>query len=129
MSCVRRLRLPFAIALLALPLAASGAVPLRGVMRAWRSETRTAHDMLTGRAAFDPAAMRKVLEDYAGQSGRVAAAITQPGGAARAFRAGFDRLQSDAGTALGDLGQRGRLAADFTRIAGDCSACHDRFRN
>lgn len=129
MSHIRRLYLPLAVALLALPLAASAAIPLRGIMHAWRADTRNAHDMLAGRAAFDPQMMRKVLDDYAGGSSRVVAAITMSGAEARAFRAGFVRLQSDAQAAFSDLDQRGKLKADFARIAADCSACHDRFRN
>ncbi|HEY6430763.1 MAG TPA: hypothetical protein VIZ17_02180 [Acetobacteraceae bacterium] len=128
MSPVRRLYLPLA-ALFALPLAASAAIPLRGIMHAWRADTRSAHDMLAGRAAFDPQIMRKVLNDYASRSSRVMAAITMSDAEARAFRAGFVRLQSDALAASGDLGQRTKLKADFARIAGDCSACHDHFRN
>ena len=129
MSPVRRRYLPLAVTLLALPLAASAAIPLREIMHAWRADARTAHDMLAGRAAFDPQMMRKVLDDYAGRSSRVMAAITMSDAEARAFRAGFVRLQSDALAASGDLDQRGKLKADFARIAGDCSACHDHFRN
>lgn len=127
MSPVRRLCPPIAAMLLALPLAAFAA-PLRGIMHAWRTDTRNAHDMLTGRSVFDPQAMRTVLEDYAGQSREAVAAITKPSAEARAFRAGFVRLQSDAEAALGDLEKRSRLAADFARIGDDCSACHNRFR-
>ena len=129
MSPIGRLYLPLAVALLALPLAVFAAIPLRGIMHAWRADTRNAHDMLTGRAAFDPRMMRKVLDDYAGRSSRVMAAITMSDAEARAFRAGFVRLQSDALAASGDLDQRSKLRADFARIADDCSACHDRFRN
>ncbi len=113
----------------AIPAAVPAAPALRGIMHAWRAVARDAHDMLTGRAPFDEAAIRGALQRYVADAGRIASEVNGRTASAHDFRARFVAFQGDAQTALGDVGRRSALQTDFTRLLTDCQSCHHAYNN
>ena len=111
----------------AAPVAAGPTV--RGTMHAWRANDRTVNAMLSGRAAFDEAAMRAALQAYAADAGRIAVAIDSRAAPARDIKRRFIAFQSDSQRALGDVARRDALRSDVARIASDCQSCHDAYKN
>jgi cytochrome c556 len=123
------LSLCLSAAISAAPALVAAAPALRGIMHDWRDGARSTNDILTGRADFDEAAIRDVLQAYVADAGRVVAQVNGQTPAARDFKQRLIAFQADAQTALGDLAQRAALQADFTRLMSDCRSCHDAFKD
>ena len=111
------------------PAIAVGASALRGIMHGWRADARTTQNILTGRASFDEAAIRSVLQNYVTDAERISAQITGTSPAAREFKRQFMSFQADAQTALSHAAQRAAVQADFSRLMADCQSCHDAFKD
>lgn len=110
-----------------IPVMVVAAPALRSIMHLWRADAVRAHDILSGRAAFDEAAIRKVLETYASDAARMGAQVNGRTASAREFKRRLAVFQADARTAAGDLSRRSVLRADFNRLMSDCRSCHDVF--
>ena len=119
--------------MLAAPVSGLAAPRLKAVMRAWRSDARDASDMLSGRAAFDAAAVGAAFQTYAVDARSIASEVRGQSAGARDFRQRFVAFQADARTGLGHLSghlsDRGTLKADFARLMDDCQSCHHKFNN
>ena len=112
-----------------IPVGVAAATSLRGIMHSWRAEARSAHTMLSGRAAFDEGAIRNTLQTYVEDAGRIAAQVNGRTAAARDIKQRFAAFQVDAQAALGNLGRPPALKAGFSRLMSDCQSCHDSFNN
>ncbi len=115
------------LAIVATPVAA--ATGLRGIMKGWKADARTATDILSGRTKFDEAALRAALQNYVDEAGKVAGQVSGQNAEARDFKARFLRFQADAKAALGDAARPPAVKADFSRVAADCESCHNVYAN
>ena len=118
-----------AVLVVALPTVVVAAPALRSIMRVWRADARTAHDILFGKASFDAAAIRGLLQTYVRDADGIATQINGRTAAAAEFRRQLAAFRTDAQTALADLAQRGALQADMSRVMSDCQSCHNKFNN
>ena len=115
--------LAVAAVLVATPVVAAPA--LRSVMRNWRDDARTMHDMATGRTGFDAAAVRTALQGYVADSKRVESEITGHSAEANDVRRRFAAFEADARTALENVSDRSALSASVTKLLSHCRSCHD----
>lgn len=119
--------------LLALLMATSGAViaasELRGIMKTWRSDERATRAMLSGRAAMDEAAIRKMLELYVNGAVQIGATIKETSNDARDLKRRFVVFQADAASALGKLGQPAALKDGLHQVMSNCQSCHDLYKD
>lgn len=109
------------------PAAVIAASGLRGIMHSWRASERMMQAMLSGRTAFDDAVVRDALQNYAADAGDIVARIDARTAAAQDIKRRFATFQTHAQSALGDLGQRAALKADFSRLVSECQSCHDTY--
>lgn len=113
--------------IVATPPVVTAATSLHGVMHVWSAEARKTHGMLFGRTAFNEAAVRTALQIYIEDAGQLSARVNGRTASAQDFKGRLIGFQADARTALGDLGRRSLLRADFSRLLSDCQSCHHRF--
>lgn len=114
---------------LAAPFTANANSALRGIMHDWRRDQRATAPMLSGRAAFNEAAIRATLTAYSRDANRISSALTTPSADARDFKRRFVNFGTDAQNALQSMGQPAALKAAFSRIDHDCQSCHDLYKD
>jgi len=117
------------VALATIPLPSSASISLRGMMHDWRRQTRTAGDMLRGRAAFDAGAIRAMLTRFADDAGQIAGAINGKTSDARDIKQRFLAFQADARNAINSGSEPRALQSGFTKVMSNCRSCHDLYKD
>ncbi len=117
------------VATLATPLIAEANSALRGIMKTWKRDDRATVSMINGRATFDEATIKATFVAYIADTERIVNGLNGQSGDARDIRNRFVAFRANAQSALQHIGERGALQVDYKRLASDCAACHDLYKD
>ncbi len=117
------IRRPWLVALVgavAVVGSATAAVRVKGVMRDWKSDLNIADDMASGRAKFDPAEMKRILDGYSATASDIAGNLK-----AGDYRARFEKFAGVAAKASGGALTKEGVKGALADLRGQCRSCHD----
>lgn len=115
--------------LTAAPAAVMAASGLKAVMHDWRTHTKTVDSMLSGRAAFDQAAVRDALAAFSADAARIEAGINGNTAEAKDIRRRFVAFRTQAQAALSDVQRPAVLKADVLELKASCQSCHEQYKD
>ncbi len=111
------------------PAAVLAASEVSGIMRNWRTQTRTLDAVSSGRAAFDQATVRAALTAFSTDAGRIGAEIKGSSAGAKDIRRRFLAFRARADVALSNVQRPAVLKADVSQLKASCQSCHDQYKN
>ena len=121
---LRLLTVSFAIAATA-ATAAFAASSLKTTMKSWKLDGSNAADMVTGRATFNEAELRRILQTFINDSKGFEDKLKASNAAATDMKTRFAKFEADSTAALAVAGQAKEVKGRIATVLNNCKACHD----
>jgi cytochrome c556 len=105
------------------------AAGLKAIMHGWKADRVTLEQFASGRSSYDEAALRGILEGFAGDARSIEARLSAPGERSKDLRSRFVQFENDAAAAGAALGPGDRWKPRIAILITDCRTCHDVYAN
>jgi cytochrome c556 len=117
------------IALAAACCAAAAATGLKATMKSWKADGGVAVQMANGRAAYDEAELRRILQGFVTDAQNLETRISGSTAQSKDVRSRFARFEADSTGALAALGKKELLRGAIATVMSNCRTCHDVYAN
>ncbi|MDR3374061.1 MAG: hypothetical protein P4L98_10065 [Ancalomicrobiaceae bacterium] len=105
--------------------AAFAASGLKTTMKSWKLDGTAAADMVAGRAAFNEAELRRILQTFVKDSQGFEARIKPSNAEATDLKTRFAKFEADSTAALAVAGQASQAKGRIATVLNNCKSCHD----